>query len=366
MSSYHIVEMDPSYEAGTPIEVFLDQNPPSPAMPPEEPHLNPRSPTPPAERSPSTPPYAPAPSSAETDSSPTTTATTEESEPEPEPEPEPEKEPEPDPDAELLAELLPKVKAGDLPGLIAASPLSPTILTKIAVAAIKTPQHDIFSWTFTQDPTLLQETSNNAIYNAACSSLSMPIFKILVDQGLDLNTYHSLYYGDALTCACMHGNVTLVKWLLDNGHDPNLGRRCGDRPAIVWAVTCPQPKGGNEILHLLLKHQVKVEETGAAIAAAEKDNLDALVLLLNAGAGLEEKVRWWGAERQSNDEEGTALFRACVKGRAQTVEYLLGRGAKKDTEGYEGSSCWDVAEKARFVDVLRLLHTMGVTVEWPD
>lgn len=186
---------------------------------------------------------------------------------------------------------------------------------------------------------------------------------------MDLNKHTSESHGDALAYACMKGNLPLIKFLLSHNHGVNSGARCNDRLALVWAVTCESfsQDDGLEILKLLMKYEVKVEGTGAAIAAAEKDNLEALVLLLDAGAGMEEVVPWWGdSEKWRNEEEGTALFRACVKGKGRTVEYLIGRGARKDVEGVEGGSPYEIAEGKRFGDVVKFLEVCGVTVEWPD
>jgi len=115
---------------------------------------------------------------------------------------------------------------------------------------------------------------------------------------------------------------------------------------------------------VLLDHGLNVQGTGAAIAAAEKDNLEALQMLLDAGAGMEEVCNWRSFEKDR--DEGTALFRACLRGKERTVDYLLGRGAKRDVYSWEGRGCHEVAESKGYKGVLSLLAFMGVTVEWPD
>jgi ankyrin repeat protein len=273
---------------------------------------------------------------------------------------------------ELESQILAAAASGDLD---LTKSLFPTdLLTKIASKGTKAGHPSILSWALENGLTIPSESTNNPVFHAAFESGSIPIFQTLLEHGVDLEKHSSDYYGDALAHACMKGNLPLIKFLLEKGHGVNLGRRCNGRVGVVWAVTHDSfsesrdlkeaEKHGLEIIKLLLSHGLNVEGTGAAIAAAEKDNKEALIMILDAGASMEEVCNWRGGERDK--EEGTALFRACLRGKDRTVDYLLGRGAKRDVFSWEGRGCYEVAEQKGYKNIIQLLDQIGVTVEWPD
>jgi len=273
---------------------------------------------------------------------------------------------------ELESQILAAAASGDVD---LTKSLFPTdLLSKIASKGAKAGHPSILSWALENGLTIPPESTNNPVFHAAFESGSIPIFQTLLDHGVELEKHSSDYYGDALAHACMKGNLPLIKFLLEKGHGVNLGRRCNGRVGVVWAVTHDSfsdrqglkkdEDHGLEIIKVLLEHGLKVEGTGAAIAAAEKDNKEALIMILDAGASMEEVCNWRGGERDR--EEGTALFRACLRGKDRTVEYLLGRGAKRDVMSWEGRGCYEVAEQKGYKNIILLLDQMGVTVEWPD
>lgn len=265
---------------------------------------------------------------------------------------------------ELESQIMAAVAAGNLD---LTKSLYPTdLLMKMASGAAKAEHTEILTWTFERGLTIPPESSNNRVIHSVFESGSPSVYQVFLDKGLDLNKHSSDYYGDALAYACMQGNIPLIKFLIEKGHDVNSGRRCNGRLGVVWAVTHDSYSQdiGLQIINLLLSKGLNVVGTGAAIAAAEKENLDALKILLDAGAGMEEKCVWW---KQGRDrEEGTALFRACLRGRELAVDYLLCRGAKKNACSWEGRGCVEVADAKGHKGVVRLLEVMGVSVEWPD
>lgn len=93
--------------------------------------------------------------------------------------------------------------------------------------------------------------------------------------------------GDALSLAAYEGNNDIARFLLENGQDPNdswagyddmepsVAALAGERPSLT-------------ILHLLLQLGWNQKGSVAHIAAAEIGNMEALKLLVEHGADLEE------------------------------------------------------------------------------
>ncbi|EON63779.1 hypothetical protein W97_03007 [Coniosporium apollinis CBS 100218] len=268
----------------------------------------------------------------------------------------------------LTDKLSTAVKAGDLYLINSlytqlASPRSS--LDEIAQQAAQHAQPLILEWCFHQGLTLPTDSMNNPFYHAAISSRCPLIFSVLLHHGFDLNAHWSEYLGDALVVACMHGDTPFLRFLLDKGQDPNLGRGCGEYEALTWAIVGDELDQATrmEVVGLMLEHGARLEGTGAAIAAAETGNLQVLEMLLERGGPelLEEKAIWWGVNgRESIDSEGTPLYRACRAGQKEAVEFLLARGADGRSRDRIGRSCLDVARAGRYDNVVKLLKDRGL------
>ncbi|KAJ9648768.1 hypothetical protein H2199_000681 [Coniosporium tulheliwenetii] len=251
----------------------------------------------------------------------------------------------------LTDQLSTAVKAGDL--------------YLIAQQAAQHAQPLILEWCFQHGLTLPASSMNNSFYHAAISCRSPAIFSILLHHGFDLNAHWSEYHGDALVVACMDGDVPFVRFLLENGQDPNAGRSCGEYEALIWAIVGDSLDQATkmEIVGLMLEHGARLEGTGAAIAAAETGNLQVLEMLLERGGPelLEEKVIWWGVSgRESINSEGTPLYRAIRAGQKEAVEFLLARGADGRSTDRIGRSCLDVARAGGYDDIVKLLEERGI------
>ena len=82
------------------------------------------------------------------------------------------------------------------------------------------------------DPNVLDDPDQCPPLVQACQPGGLPVVKLLVDYGADVNS--SLpRYGTALTCACQIGSLEMARLLLDNGADVNLIDSYGDTPLIV-------------------------------------------------------------------------------------------------------------------------------------
>jgi hypothetical protein len=117
------------------------------------------------------------------------------------------------------------------------------------------------------------------------------------------------------------------------------------------------------MVDLLIKHGLKLQGTGAAIGAAEKDDVAMLRLCLENGAGLEEREIWWLVPMDEGDVEGTALYRACRAGALGAVQELVNRGADLQWRDERGRDCVGVAREMGRLEVIRWLTERGLVKE---
>ena len=197
------------------------------------------------------------------------------------------------------------------------------------------------------------DNENDPLIYSACDSGSIAIFRVLLDNGLDVNKYLELS-GGPLTTACHSGNVDLATFLLDRGADPNNGYCLGEYESLVWAIL------GNEasldMVRLLLARGTVVKGTGSLIAAAEHGNLGAVKLLLeNKDVDLEEVEDYGAYDGRKLDDQGTALYKAAAEGHLEIIDVLLSQGANGRFRDRKGRSVADVAEARGHQDIMRRL-----------
>lgn len=269
----------------------------------------------------------------------------------------------------ITDQLLAAIESGDL--TLVKSLYSPLdspgeSLDEIAQQAALHGRPSVLEWCFQQGFTFPAESLNHSLYHAAIAGKSPAIFQVLLDHGFDLNAHWTEYFGDALVAACGDGNIPLVRFLLENGQDPNSGHcwYCG-LEALCWAIVSDKPDQPTkmEVVRLMLDHGTTLKETGAAIAAAETGNLEILKMLLERGGSglLEETVIWWDiTDRESIDSEGTPLYRACRAGKDEVARFLLDQGADGRSRDKTGRSCLDVAKAEGHDDVVKSLKERGI------
>ncbi|KAK2591881.1 hypothetical protein QQS21_010433 [Conoideocrella luteorostrata] len=235
----------------------------------------------------------------------------------------------------------------------------PDLLSGIATSAAGRAQIEILSWAFENGFQIPPESLNNEFYDQACQSHSLAVWKALVEKGIDLNAYHSEYVGDALSLEAYYGNIEIIRFLLENGQDPNSSWAYNDREPGVWALVGEKPS--LEILRLLLDHGWKQEQSGVHIAAAELGNMEALELLVDRGANLEQVEPWWyNPAVVDGDKWGTALYRAAYAGQESSVSYLLRRGASISFKDEGGRSIMWAAKQGGSRAVIKLLEDAGL------
>jgi ankyrin repeat protein len=150
----------------------------------------------------------------------------------------------------------------------------------------------------------------------------------------------------ALILAVELGRLEVVKLLLDEGADANLGK------PLMYAAD----RGNVEIARLLLDRGVNVNAGGpfgtALTKACEKDRLATASLLLDRGAKVDAK--------DQNDE--TPLMKACAGGYKETAGLLLDRGADVNAKDRFGQTPLMKAAQADHLHVVRFLLEKGADI----
>ena len=90
-------------------------------------------------------------------------------------------------------------------------------------------------------------------------------------QGLDAPTI-AISYGN-------EGHIDTVRWLLENGLDPNQGGL-----ANQWNLAIAAQKGNLEVGKLLISYGANIDDSAALLVAAERGRQDCVRFLLAQGA----------------------------------------------------------------------------------
>lgn len=234
------------------------------------------------------------------------------------------------------------------------------LLADIAARAAGNVKVGILDWVFSEGFQPPPDSLNDGFYLQACAAHSLDVWRTLVKNGFNLNGHHIESFGDALSLEAYYGNVEIIRFLLENGQDPNEAWVGYDdlEPGVAALVG---QKPSLEIIHLMLRHGWDQKGSSAHIAAAELGNMEALKLLVEHGADLEEASGWWpNCGIKDADKWATALYRASYKGQRESVAYLLGKGANiwfKDDK--ERSILW-AAQQGGNEEVIELLKFAGL------
>ena len=155
----------------------------------------------------------------------------------------------------------------------------------------------------------------------------------------------------AMALAASRNHHEIVKLFLEYGADPN---GAGSDPSPARAACT---LGAVDALQVLIaagadpnaKHRDGQSLlTGTILAEGTTRNSDYLVLagcLVDAGANLDV----------ADSDGATALTRAVVLGRPETVRWLLARGADAKIGGAQGLSLLQIAKARKQDDIVRLL-----------
>lgn len=145
-----------------------------------------------------------------------------------------------------------------------------------------------------------------------------------------------------------------------NRHSPNISG-CGySMSAICDAIAGENPSLEN--VKLLLQHGLQLtgmpgSGRGGMLAAGASGNLEALRLLLDYGANLDERDGFCDMDDlcREQDEGCTPLWLACSKGHVEVVRFLLEEGADPGAENKMGVTCVEAATEGGHEEIVRLL-----------
>lgn len=101
------------------------------------------------------------------------------------------------------------------------------ILMGIAECAAGKRHVELIEMCFTTGLHIPRNMTNTAVYHQAMDSTSKGLWGILMKQGLDLNVTYSEACGDVFSEAVREGDVELVRFLLEDGQDPNVAQGSG-------------------------------------------------------------------------------------------------------------------------------------------
>lgn len=241
--------------------------------------------------------------------------------------------------------------------LVHANPSSKaSVLYQMGTISARNDQSDILSFCFAEGLEIDPGNVNDPFIYAAYACSSVAVFRVLLDNGIDVNKYQELG-GSPLVAACEHGNVELAAFLLDHGADPNNGYFVGEWEALIWAIV--GDKASLNMVRLLLERGTKVKGTGALIAAAEHGNLRAVELLLeNGDLDLEEVEEYGSWDHRKLDNQGTALYKAAEGGHMDILETLIRQGADTKFRDRTGRSIAERAEENGHGDAARRIRNL--------
>ena len=157
----------------------------------------------------------------------------------------------------------------------------------------------------------------------------------------------------ALIHAAKYGHIDLVRFLIAQGADVNMGNILGDTAlslAVAW--------GHKNIVQLLLEHDADVniptvQGSTPLMVAARAGRIDMARMLLARGANID----WTPVSNTMSQEGVTALITAAMFGQTDMVRFLLKNGAEVNRRmGFGGDTALD---RANTQEMVRLLKAAG-------
>jgi hypothetical protein len=154
----------------------------------------------------------------------------------------------------------------------------------------------------------------------------------------------------------------VVRYLLDQGANPNLGPQRGPGLGMSTAFTQVSDSGailqsaaqfGNiETFDLLLTHGAVLSNAATMHAAVEGENTEVMAHLLKLGVDVDQSD---GIRTMGYPHYGSPLLRAMILGKPRAVRFLLDHGAStlRKTPGVDGvpeMTAMDFAKRGRIGD----------------
>ena len=245
--------------------------------------------------------------------------------------------------------------------------------------------------------------ATESLHVAAVLGLADDAARLIADDRSRVSTRAGQPPADPLLLLCyspFHGEsaardaglLATARLLLESGADPNTRDQRYSVP-VLHAVT--GMRSVLPIARLLLAAGANPTDGESVFHAAEHYYVDALELLLSAGADLNAVgewgntaiyflLRWWDIEREPKVKQGmlwllhhgadpnvvcgeereTSLHIAARRGQSiETVQLLLDHGAHVNARRGDGRTAWLLARRAGFGEVASLLEGHGAVAE---
>ena len=192
-----------------------------------------------------------------------------------------------------------------------------------------------------------EKVINRGITAAAIEGVnSLDVFRVFVKVWQESASLYMGHIIDPLSYSIAKRQVELVKFLLQNGVDPN--RACATYKGPGFYLRTSVRRSTNlEDTEALLQHGAQIKHSGAIREAARLGRVDALQLLLKYGADINERLpKDVGfLERKTRDQYAseTPLHAAVLNNQVDVTRWLLSHGADAGIEDLQGRTAGMIA-----------------------
>jgi ankyrin repeat protein len=153
--------------------------------------------------------------------------------------------------------------------------------------------------------------------------------------------------------------IKLVKWLLENGADPNENSQAGLWTCLDIGVV----HASIETVELLLKHGANIQNTNSLLRACVYGRIEMINLLLDYGIDVNEiPDNELTTDRDRKRGLGTALHIAARKNQEEVVRVLLKRGADRAMVDSLDKTVLDIANMSGHKAIVELLREPHISL----
>lgn len=128
------------------------------------------------------------------------------------------------------------------------------------------------------------------------------------------------------------------------------------------AITAAAERDRLDLVELLVEHGAEISGTGALAGAAEQGHVDMVRWLLDHGANIDEVGVHNFGDRSKDKFEGTALHKAAAQSNLKLAELLVDRGAKTDVKDPLGRTPLTRAKEEYRADAVKYLESIGASI----
>lgn len=191
---------------------------------------------------------------------------------------------------------------------------------------------------------------------------SLEVFRVFVKVWPGSASLDMGHINDPLSYSIAKRKVELVKFLLDNGVDPNLACAAYRGPGYYLRMSVSISTNLVDT-EALLQHGAQIKHSGAIREAAGSGRVDALELLLKYGADIDERLpKDVGfLERKKRDQHAseTPLHVAVLKNQVDVTRWLLNHGADTGVLDLQGRTAELIARESGEDDMIGLFEYRG-------